>query len=441
MKSVCLFLKKDDNQYLVQFIPTRKSMVWNSSKWKPKHKHDFYMDYESALVLFREAKMFEKPEITRIDYLTNLTGVPRKTIENFFAQNALNIQDLEDLKKGKTILRFATFTKYDKREGLRRLLEEFLKNPRPLKDELSELSKEFGTNEKNIQDWFNKKRLELGISTRNFTYESLRQNYDHSRFKNRKTMTAMGKASKILKEEFARSQYISPAKTQEIADRCGLKYKQVQTYFQTQRCKTGNTEGSFRQKLTVDEKKLILNRMKENPHLGGQGITDLATEIGKSWNQVNKFVLGERRKSKPTLYFISAEQKEILLKFYAQQNNLNDLERRVEIHKATGLSVDTIFNFFNGQRVKDGVKPDSTKGSCQGSNTKNHRVPYAKNVLRKEKKLLQEFKVAEGFFEKQKVVTKLSNATGVRELLVKNYLIKTKLAKKSDFQGKVKYLR
>ena len=134
----------------------------------------------------------------------------------------MNLQDLKDLKEGKTLIRFTHITKYDKNEGYRRLLEKFIKNPRPLKDELSQLSKELGANEKNLHDWFIRKRLELGISTKSFSVDSMRQNYDHSRFKNRK-MISMGEQGRILNEEFARSQYISPAKTHEIAERCGLK--------------------------------------------------------------------------------------------------------------------------------------------------------------------------------------------------------------------------
>ena len=395
--------------------------------YKCKRKHDFYMDYESALVLFREAKLFKNPELTRIDYLTSLTGVPKKSIENFFGQNALNLQDLEDLKKGKTIIRSASFTKYDKMEGFRRLMEVFLRNPRPLKDELSQLSKEFGATEKNLHDWFIKKRLELGISTKTFTYESYKTNYNYSRFKNRK-MIASGKTGEILKEEFSKSQYISSAKTHEIAERCGLKYIQVQAYFQTQRSKTGNTEGAVREKLTVEEKSLILDRLKQDPHLAGQAIKDLSVEIGKSWNQVNKFVLAERRKLTPNLCFISDDQREILLKFYAQQNNLDGLKRRVEIHKATGLSVTTIFNFFNGQRRKDGVKPDSK------SKDKHKCHNITETALKKEKKLVQLFKEAKGVSEKQNIVTRISNTTGVRELVVRKYLIKMKVAGPSDFQ-------
>ena len=400
--------------------------------YKTIRKHDFYMDYESALVLFQEAKVFKSPEITRLDYLMDLTGVPKISIKNFFSQNALNLQDLEDLKKGKTIPRFASFTKYDKVKGLQKLLESFLENPRPLKDDLSKLSEEFGASEKHLQDWFIKKRVELGISTKTFQYESSRHNYDHSRFKNRK-MVAVGKVGEILKAEFAKNQYISPEKTQELAEHCGLTFTQVQTFFQDKRMKTGNTDSFAREKLTSKEKKLILDRLKQDPHLAGQAITNLAVEIGKSWNQVNNFVLAERKKRKPTLCFISNDQREILLKFYKQQNNLNDLKRRVEIHKATGLSVDTIFNFFNGQRYKEGVKPDSKKNSHKGSHTEK--------VLKSESKLIQQIKVADGPLEKQKAVTRLSNATGIRELLIKNYLIKRKLAEPSDFLQKVKFLR
>ena len=195
-----------------------------------QHKHDFYMDYESSLVLFQEAKKFENPKRTRVNYLTDLTGIPKKSIENFFSQYSLNLQDLKDLNEGKTLHRSTLITKYDKNEGHRRLLEMFVKNPHPLKDELGKLSKELGASERQLQSWFNKKRRELGISTKNIHYEC--HNYaPHYRLK--------GRIKKMLQDEYALNHYISPAKTHEIAERCGLKYKQVQRYFQTQRSNTG----------------------------------------------------------------------------------------------------------------------------------------------------------------------------------------------------------
>ena len=44
----------------------------------------FTLCYESSLVLFQEAKIFKDPKRTRINYLTDLTGLPKKSIEVFF---------------------------------------------------------------------------------------------------------------------------------------------------------------------------------------------------------------------------------------------------------------------------------------------------------------------------------------------------------------------